>query len=160
MRLESNVEKSRSSRDRNSKGRERLRLREILLLVGAIVISSGQAFTSTRTLMWSRNRSFSRLSTPLPLSVAKSGGKMILTEEMYSEFVLSRDVPRPVLVFFSAPWYESLFIYLYTGGLFKKLMTLVIFYFQVRTVSTDKPSRQGSYETICRRNRCGRSLYG
>jgi hypothetical protein len=39
------------------------------------------------------------------LHVAKSGGKMIDTEEQFSELVLAKDVPRPVMVFFSAPWY-------------------------------------------------------
>lgn len=38
------------------------------------------------------------------LQVAKTGGKMIDTEEQFSEIVLAKDVPRPVMVFFSAPW--------------------------------------------------------
>lgn len=43
--------------------------------------------------------------TTRPLqAVAKSGGKMIVTEEMFTKNVLSKDIPRPVLVFFSAPW--------------------------------------------------------
>lgn len=43
-----------------------------------------------------------------PLSaIAKSGGKMILTDEMYAESVLSKNNSKPVLVFFSAPWYVS-----------------------------------------------------
>jgi hypothetical protein len=40
-----------------------------------------------------------------PLNVAKSGGRLIETEHQYLEIVLSKDIPRPVLVFFSAPWY-------------------------------------------------------
>jgi hypothetical protein len=43
-----------------------------------------------------------RLSTFL--QVAKTGGKMIDTEEQFSKLVLAKDVPRPVMVFFSAPW--------------------------------------------------------
>jgi hypothetical protein len=39
------------------------------------------------------------------LHVAKTGGKMIDTEEQFSKLVLAKDVPRPVMVFFSAPWY-------------------------------------------------------
>lgn len=102
--MQANVENSRTSPDRTRKARQRIGLGEVLLLVGTIILSSVHGFTSTRSFMWPRNRSVSRLSTMSPLSVAKSGGKMILTEEMYSEFVLSKDVPRPVLVFFSAPW--------------------------------------------------------
>lgn len=38
-------------------------------------------------------------------AVAKSGGKLMETEEMYTETVLERSASNgPVLVFFSAPW--------------------------------------------------------
>lgn len=36
--------------------------------------------------------------------VAKTGGKSISTAEEYSEFVLNPTSPRPMMVFFSAPW--------------------------------------------------------
>jgi len=36
--------------------------------------------------------------------VAKTGGKYITTTEQYSELVLNQEAPRPVMVFFSAPW--------------------------------------------------------
>ena len=38
------------------------------------------------------------------LSIAKSGGKMIETEQQFAETVLSIDIARPVLVFYTAPW--------------------------------------------------------
>jgi len=38
------------------------------------------------------------------LGIAKSGGKMIETEKQFAETVLSKDLSRPVLVFFTAPW--------------------------------------------------------
>jgi len=38
------------------------------------------------------------------LGIAKSGGKMIETEKEFADNVLSKDLSRPVLVFFSAPW--------------------------------------------------------
>lgn len=38
------------------------------------------------------------------LGIAKSGGKMINTEQEFADIVLSKDIPRPVLVFFTAPW--------------------------------------------------------
>jgi hypothetical protein len=37
-------------------------------------------------------------------AVAKSGGKMIETEDQYNNMVLKSNSARPVLVFFSAPW--------------------------------------------------------
>jgi hypothetical protein len=36
--------------------------------------------------------------------VAKSGGKLMKDETDFSENVLMSKVPRPVLVFFTAPW--------------------------------------------------------
>jgi hypothetical protein len=36
--------------------------------------------------------------------VAKSGGKLINDEREFSDNVLMSKVPRPVLVFFTAPW--------------------------------------------------------
>mmetsp|Transcript_4131 Transcript_4131/g.6270 ORF Transcript_4131/g.6270 Transcript_4131/m.6270 type:complete len:180 (+) Transcript_4131:347-886(+) len=36
--------------------------------------------------------------------VAKTGGKYITTTEQYSDLVLNPEAPRPVMVFFSAPW--------------------------------------------------------
>jgi len=38
------------------------------------------------------------------LGIAKSGGKMIETEKEFVDNVLSKDLSRPVLVFFTAPW--------------------------------------------------------
>mmetsp|Transcript_5094 Transcript_5094/g.12985 ORF Transcript_5094/g.12985 Transcript_5094/m.12985 type:complete len:227 (-) Transcript_5094:371-1051(-) len=43
-------------------------------------------------------------STSTALGIAKSGGKMIETEKEFAEHVLSKDLTRPVLVFFTAPW--------------------------------------------------------
>jgi hypothetical protein len=34
----------------------------------------------------------------------KTGGKLISTLDEYTEFVTSTAAPRPVLVFFTAPW--------------------------------------------------------
>eukprot|EP00545_Synedropsis_sp_CCMP1620_P014803 CAMPEP_0119012412 /NCGR_PEP_ID=MMETSP1176-20130426/6714_1 /TAXON_ID=265551 /ORGANISM="Synedropsis recta cf, Strain CCMP1620" /LENGTH=126 /DNA_ID=CAMNT_0006965367 /DNA_START=415 /DNA_END=795 /DNA_ORIENTATION=+ len=36
--------------------------------------------------------------------VAKSGGKLIHDETEFSDNVLKSDLPRPVMVFFTAPW--------------------------------------------------------
>ena len=43
-------------------------------------------------------------SSSTVLGIAKSGGKMIETETEFAENVLSKDLTRPVLVFFTAPW--------------------------------------------------------
>jgi len=78
-----------------------------LLLIGILIISAAHAFTP-KTSTQSKHASqqdASKQSRLRPLTaVAKSGGKMILTDEMYTENVLAKDIPRPVLVFFSAPW--------------------------------------------------------
>jgi hypothetical protein len=36
--------------------------------------------------------------------LAKSGGKLITSTEQYVDMVLSPNVPKPVMVFFTAPW--------------------------------------------------------
>mmetsp|Transcript_65082 Transcript_65082/g.181976 ORF Transcript_65082/g.181976 Transcript_65082/m.181976 type:complete len:180 (-) Transcript_65082:171-710(-) len=81
---------------------------EALLLVVLLVALNADAFmASTKSIGWGQYyQSVSpRQSILRPLqAVAKSGGKMIVTEEMYTQTVLSKDVKRPVLVFFSAPW--------------------------------------------------------
>jgi hypothetical protein len=38
-------------------------------------------------------------------AVGKSGGKLIETEDQYSSVVLTKNTSKPVLVFFSAPWW-------------------------------------------------------
>mmetsp|Transcript_10259 Transcript_10259/g.24495 ORF Transcript_10259/g.24495 Transcript_10259/m.24495 type:complete len:226 (-) Transcript_10259:468-1145(-) len=38
------------------------------------------------------------------LAIAKSGGKLMETEQQFAETVLSKDIARPVLVFYTAPW--------------------------------------------------------
>ena len=53
--------------------------------------------------------STTKITTTTRLQVAKTGGRMIDTEEQFTELVLAKDVPRPVLVFFSAPWYVTYF---------------------------------------------------
>ena len=45
----------------------------------------------------------SRISSAL--QITKSGGKLIETTEQFTNNVLAKDTPRPVLVFFTAPWY-------------------------------------------------------
>mmetsp|Transcript_10311 Transcript_10311/g.29904 ORF Transcript_10311/g.29904 Transcript_10311/m.29904 type:complete len:170 (-) Transcript_10311:193-702(-) len=74
---------------------------EFLILVGMLLILQSDAFLSPRKGLHRRVESKPILR---PLEIAKSGGKMILTEDMYTQNVLAKDVPRPVLVFFSAPW--------------------------------------------------------
>jgi len=54
--------------------------------------------TTTKTVSSTTTRAATRLG------IAKSGGKMIETEKEFSENVLSKELSRPVLVFFSAPW--------------------------------------------------------
>lgn len=66
--------------------------------------------TTTRATTISRNSAVGRLY------VAKSGGKMIQTESQYEEMVLSPELPRPVLVFFSAPWCGECCLCLCVGG--------------------------------------------
>ena len=46
-----------------------------------------------------------RISETRLQAVGKSGGKMIETEDQYNSLVLSDETPKPVLVFFSAPWW-------------------------------------------------------
>jgi hypothetical protein len=50
-----------------------------------------------------------RTTTPIVLSmaVAKSGGKIILDEVQFAKSVLDPDSTRPVMVFFTAPWYVA-----------------------------------------------------
>ena len=43
--------------------------------------------------------------TVLSMAVAKSGGKIILDEGQFARSVLDPDSTRPVMVFFTAPWY-------------------------------------------------------
>ena len=59
------------------------------------------AFVSSRTMGCMQHHLYMSQPTARPLqAVAKSGGKMITTEEMFTKNVLSKDIPRPVLVFF------------------------------------------------------------
>ena len=58
----------------------------------------GAKTTTTKTVSSTTTRAATRLG------IAKSGGKMIETEKEFSDNVLSKELSRPVLVFFSAPW--------------------------------------------------------
>ncbi|KAG7344315.1 thioredoxin [Nitzschia inconspicua] len=58
---------------------------------------------STRWHSFQQNPS-TTVRRSIGLYVAKTGGKMIDTEEQFAETVLAKNVPRPVMVFFSAPW--------------------------------------------------------
>jgi hypothetical protein len=79
---------------------------EILFMVGIFWVMNINAFEATGRVGWSQRQQPTRRSILRPLdAVAKSGGKLIATEEMFTKNVLSKDIPRPVLVFFSAPWY-------------------------------------------------------
>ena len=63
--------------------------------------------TSSRiTIISSRtpSKSTSEAMSSTQLQVAKTGGKLISTEQEFSDNVLSKDLSRPVLVFFTAPW--------------------------------------------------------
>lgn len=80
---------------------------ETLVLLGLLIISAVHCFTPNKHTALVRRATYAPLrQTRLrPLAaVAKSGGKMILTDGMYAENVLSKDISKPVLVFFSAPW--------------------------------------------------------
>jgi len=59
---------------------------------------------TTRAFRGGRGRLLHSANSITRLQVAKTGGRMIDTEEQFAEIVLAKDVPRPVLVFFSAPW--------------------------------------------------------
>jgi thioredoxin 1 len=65
-----------------------------LLLVATSLLSFSEAFITR----FSHERQ-TRIS---PLGVAKSGGKLIKSADMYQDSVVAEN--RPVLVFFSAPW--------------------------------------------------------
>lgn len=58
---------------------------------------------STRTAS-TTPRATSTRTISTRLGIAKSGGKMIRTEKEFADNVLSEDLSRPVLVFFTAPW--------------------------------------------------------
>ena len=80
-----------------------------VFLVAILWVATIHAFVSSRPVGWIKQPlSMSRPTTRPLQAVAKSGGKMIVTEEMFTKNVLSKDIPRPVLVFFSAPWYVML----------------------------------------------------
>ena len=67
----------------------------------------GSSFASRILLPSSPRRaavSSRRIAVSTRLQVAKTGGKIITTEEQFAEVVLSKNTPRPVMVFFSAPW--------------------------------------------------------
>jgi len=81
------------------------RLVVFFFLVGMLGVATTDAFVSSRETTWLHLRAPLNRSISRPLfATAKSGGKMIVTEEMFRKNVLSADIPRPVLVFFSAPW--------------------------------------------------------
>lgn len=69
-------------------------------------ISNSGRSSPSHNLQQQQRSTYSRLfpTTTTRLYVAKTGGKMIDTEDQFAEVVLAKDVPRPVLVFFSAPW--------------------------------------------------------
>ena len=71
------------------------------ILFGCVLASISDAFLIKKAIVWNHHHQETRISA---LQFAKSGGKMIDNEEMYSQEVLRKDTPRPVLVFFSAPW--------------------------------------------------------
>jgi hypothetical protein len=71
-----------------------------LLLLVLLILSGSEAFLNKKQPSgWTYSDRISALQ-----AVAKSGGKLVETEELFMEKVLARDIPRPVLVFFSAPW--------------------------------------------------------
>ena len=61
-------------------------------------------FTSSPSITPALSRITTSSSSSL-YATAKSGGKLIESEEQYMKLVLAKDIPKPVLVFFSAPWY-------------------------------------------------------
>lgn len=80
----------------------RLSLQHRLSALVLLCLASGAtAFLESR--LRTVTRPLSRIS-PLTVNVAKSGGRMIETEEMYQQYVLPEESSKPVLVFFSAPW--------------------------------------------------------
>ena len=52
----------------------------------------------------SKARDVTKRTSSTRLGIAKSGGKMIENEKEFADNVLSKDLKRPVLVFFTAPW--------------------------------------------------------
>ena len=82
----------------------------ICILSTPFIATTADAFMSstlsqtTRIATATTRSSKAVLSTQTQLGIAKSGGKMIDTEKQFADNVLSKDLSRPVLVFFSAPW--------------------------------------------------------
>jgi hypothetical protein len=66
-----------------------------LLLLG-MLSSTTSAFVGPQAKV-------SRISSAL--QITKSGGKLIETAEQFTNNVLGKNTPRPVLAFFTAPWY-------------------------------------------------------
>mmetsp|Transcript_6499 Transcript_6499/g.9189 ORF Transcript_6499/g.9189 Transcript_6499/m.9189 type:complete len:187 (+) Transcript_6499:344-904(+) len=84
----------------------RLRMNFLLLFVAiSQLIGTSESFVvnnNNRAVSFATKSAVKR-TTQLSM-VAKTGGKYITTTEEYSESVLDPDAPRPVMVFFSAPW--------------------------------------------------------
>jgi len=87
----------------------------IICVVLSISFATSNAFVPSTTLKTTRISSLGTTArstkttragamSSTKLGIAKSGGKMIETEKQFSENVLSKDLSRPVLVFFTAPW--------------------------------------------------------
>jgi hypothetical protein len=77
---------------------------ELLVCVALLAISFSEAFLAKEQTGWRHPRQQQQSRILQALQLAKSGGKLIETEDMYVNKVLAKDSPRPVLVFFSAPW--------------------------------------------------------
>lgn len=75
----------------------------VLLIVLSAVLSSSTALLTSRQ---QQHRSFLGKHDVALSMVAKSGGKLIKDETEFAEDVLASETTKPVMVFFTAPWYD------------------------------------------------------
>ena len=66
--------------------------------------SSAAAAAAAAAAALLKARDVTKRTSSTRLGIAKSGGKMIENEKEFADNVLSKDLKRPVLVFFTAPW--------------------------------------------------------
>mmetsp|Transcript_7042 Transcript_7042/g.14535 ORF Transcript_7042/g.14535 Transcript_7042/m.14535 type:complete len:218 (+) Transcript_7042:211-864(+) len=97
------------SRSKKYSAIRRMPIVSIICIILSTCFATSNAFVpSSKTMRISRTETTLERSTlkasSTQLGIAKSGGKMIETEQEFTDNVLSKDLSRPVLVFFTAPW--------------------------------------------------------
>lgn len=90
------------ARSNRFSGRRMLPIVSIICIILSTSFATINAFVPSSTSLIKSNTRVGASSTQM--GIAKSGGKMIETEQEFKDNVLSKDLARPVLVFFTAPW--------------------------------------------------------